>query len=181
MGSLYSVKLKRSSVLKWIKIYGTEYCQKSNTVLREDSEVASGHFGADGTFQKLKFLSDTDLKDKYRKKSGCALVISGRITGWELMCYLGRGEDQQEIGKFLVLLKKKLGAQPKSIVVNYKPAWDVAIKRVFPNTMIIRVGFHTVQLINRAILKSIQKLAKQVYSAPIRDAIKLYQLIKKDG
>ena len=89
------------------------------------------------------------------------------------MCYLERGEDQQEIGKFLVLLKKKLGAQPKSIVVNYKPAWDVAIKRVFPNTMIIRDGFHTVQLISRAILKSIQKLTKQIYSVLIRDTIKL--------
>ncbi len=70
------------------------------------------------------------------------------------MCYLGRGEDQQEIEKFLVLFKKKLGAQPKSIVVDYKPAWDVAIRRVFPNTMIIRDGLHTVQLISRAILKT---------------------------
>ena len=68
MGSLYSVKLKRSSVLKWIKIYGTEYCQKNNTVSRENSEVASGHFGADGTFPKLKLLLDTDLKGKYREK-----------------------------------------------------------------------------------------------------------------
>ncbi|MHA1310824.1 MAG: hypothetical protein ACTSWR_09125 [Candidatus Helarchaeota archaeon] len=94
MGSLYSVKLKRSSVLKWIKIYGTKYCQKSNTVFREDSKVASDYFGANGTFPKLKFLSDTDLKGKYiEKKSGCALIISDRITGRELMYYLGRGKD----------------------------------------------------------------------------------------
>ncbi|MHA1309402.1 MAG: hypothetical protein ACTSQO_00615 [Candidatus Helarchaeota archaeon] len=34
-------------------------------MFREDSHVASGHFGADGTFPKLKFFSDTDLKGKY--------------------------------------------------------------------------------------------------------------------
>ena len=73
MVSLYFVKLKRSSVLKWIKIYGTEYCQKNNMVFRENSEVVSGNFGADGTFPKLKFLSDTDLKGKYREKKWICL------------------------------------------------------------------------------------------------------------
>ncbi|MHA1251247.1 MAG: hypothetical protein ACTSRP_14755 [Candidatus Helarchaeota archaeon] len=40
-----------------------------------------------------------------------------------------------------------MSVPPKSITVDYKPAWDNVIKRVFPNTMIIRDGFHTVQLI----------------------------------
>ena len=97
------------------------------------------------------------------------------------MCYLGRGENQQEIEKFLTLFKEKLSKPPKSIVVDYKPAWDIAIKRVFPDTMIIKDGFHTVQLVNRAILKCLQKLTNKIYSTPIRDTIKLYQLIKKDN
>ena len=96
------------------------------------------------------------------------------------MCYLGRGENQQEIEKLLLFFKKKLSVPPKSITVDYKPAWDNAIKRVFPNTMIIRDGFHTVQLINRAILKELRKITKILYSIPINETIKLYQLIKKD-
>jgi len=74
-----------------------------------------------------------------------------------------------------------LSKPPKSIVVDYKPAWDIAIKRVFPDTMIIKDGFHTVQLVSRAILKGLQKLTNKIYSTPIRDTIKLYQLIKKDN
>ena len=68
MESLYSVKLKRSSVLKWVNIYGIDYCQKNNMEFLRNFEVSSGYFGADGTFPKLKFLSDTDLNDKYGEK-----------------------------------------------------------------------------------------------------------------
>jgi len=47
--------------------------------------------------------------------------------------------------------------------------------------MIIKDGFHTVQLINRAILKELRKITKMIYSIPINEAIKLYQLNKKDS
>jgi len=117
-------------------------------VFRENSEVASGHFRVDGTFPKLKFLSDTGLNDKYGEKNGCAMVIFDSITGRELMCYLERGENQQKIEKFFTLFKEKLNTPPKSIVVDYKQALDITIKRVFPDTMIIKDGFHTVQLVN---------------------------------
>ncbi|MHA1756190.1 MAG: transposase [Promethearchaeota archaeon] len=170
MELLYFVELKRSSILKWVKIHEPEYCRKNNIVFHENSEISSGHFGADGTFPKLKFFSDHDLKDRFaEKKNGRALIISDRITGRELLCYLGRGEKQQEIEKIFLLFKKKLSAPSKSIVVDYKPAWNIAVKRVFSNIMIIRNGFHIVQLINRAILKELQKLTKKIYSIPIKE------------
>ena len=68
MESLYSVKLDRSSVLKWVRKFGIEYCEKNNIGFHENFKATSGHFGADGTFPKLRFLSDKDLKDRYKEK-----------------------------------------------------------------------------------------------------------------
>ncbi|MHA1253186.1 MAG: hypothetical protein ACTSRP_24605 [Candidatus Helarchaeota archaeon] len=36
MESLYSIKLDRSSVLKWVKKFGIEYCEKNNIVFHEN-------------------------------------------------------------------------------------------------------------------------------------------------
>jgi len=96
------------------------------------------------------------------------------------MCYLGRGENEQEIITFCRLLKKHLKKTPKSIVIDYKPAWKRGIQRVFPGTLIIRDGFHTVQLINRAIFKEFHAVANDIFITPIKETKHLYQAIRRD-
>ncbi len=96
------------------------------------------------------------------------------------MCYLGRGENEQEITTLCLLLKEKLAKDPISIVTDYKPAWDRGIRRVFPDTLLIRDGFHTVQLINQAIFKELKAISKDLFAKPIRAIKRLYQAIKKD-
>jgi len=96
------------------------------------------------------------------------------------MCYLGRGENEREINTFCLLLQEKLKEAPKSLAIDYKPAWDRGIKRVFPGTLIIRDGFHTVQLINRAIFKDFKAISKKVFATPITETRSLYQAIRSD-
>lgn len=97
------------------------------------------------------------------------------------MCYLGRGENEQEITTLCLLLEEKLKEHPKSIVTDYKPAWDLGIKKVFPKSLIIRDGFHTVQLINRAIFKELVALSNNIHVEPIKETKQLYWAIKKDA
>jgi len=97
------------------------------------------------------------------------------------MCYLGRGENEQEITLFCRLLQKNLKEAPKTITVDYKPAWDRGIRRVFPKTLIIRDRFHTVQLINRAIFKDFFAFSRKLFTIPITEIRSLYQAISKDG
>ncbi|MHA1783983.1 MAG: transposase [Candidatus Helarchaeota archaeon] len=94
---------------------------------------------------------------------------------------MGRGENEQEITTFCLLLEEKLEDHPKSIVVDYKPAWDLGIKKVFPECLIIRDGFHTVQLINRAIFKELVRISKRIHGEPIKETKQLYWAIKKDA
>lgn len=96
------------------------------------------------------------------------------------MCYLGRGENEREITTFCLLLKENLKEDPKSIAIDYKPAWDRGIKRVFPRTLIIRDGFHTVQLMNRAIFKDFKVISKKIFTTPITETRSLYQAIRSD-
>lgn len=91
------------------------------------------------------------------------------------MCYLGRGENEQEITTLCLLLKEKLAEHPKSIVTDYKPAWDRGIRKVFPETLLIRDGFHTVQLINQAIFKELSAISKELFTKPIKE-IKTFSL-----
>ena len=58
MNSLYSVKLKRGTILKWIRTCGKEYCKKNQTVFKENFENTSGHLGMDGTFPRFNFEED---------------------------------------------------------------------------------------------------------------------------
>jgi len=102
------------------------------------------------------------------------------LTGRNLMCYLGRGENEQEITALCLLLQKKLATAPLSIVTDYKPAWDRGIRNVFPETLLIRDGFHTVQLINQAIFKELSAMAKDLFTKPIKEIKTFYQAIKKD-
>ena len=97
------------------------------------------------------------------------------------MCYLGRGENVQETTRFCKALKHPLKSAPKTIVVDYNPVWDVAIKKVFPNSLIIRDGFHTVQLINRAILKELNSISVDFFGFNINEVKRLYRLIKEDN
>ena len=96
------------------------------------------------------------------------------------MCYLGRSEKEEEITPLLLFLKKELKDDPISIAIDYSTAIDKAIKKVFPHTKIIRDGFHTVQLINKAILKELTVNSRKMYTFPINEIKQLYQQIKKD-
>ncbi|MHA1381962.1 MAG: hypothetical protein ACTSRG_26625 [Candidatus Helarchaeota archaeon] len=64
MNSLYSVKLKRGTILNWVRNYGKEYCRKSQIVFKENFEKTSGHYGMDGTFPKFNFILNLLNKSK---------------------------------------------------------------------------------------------------------------------
>jgi len=55
MEDLYSVKLKRGTILKWIRTHGKEYCRTNQITFQENFEEASGHYAMDGTFPKFDF------------------------------------------------------------------------------------------------------------------------------
>lgn len=96
------------------------------------------------------------------------------------MCNLARGENELESTKFCQALSNLLGKPPETITVDFNPAWDLAIKKVFPESIIIRDGFHTVQLINRAILKELSWISNKIFTSAIKEVKKLYQLVKED-
>ena len=96
------------------------------------------------------------------------------------MCYLGRGENEEDITNLCRLLQKALKGAPKSVVIDYKSAWEVGIKKVFPTTLIIRDGFHTVRLLNTAILKELMTISEPMFASVIRETKRLTALIKKD-
>jgi transposase len=77
-------------------------------------------------------------------------------------------------------LQKALKNAPKSVVIDYKSAWEVGIKKVFPNTLIIRDGFHTVRLLNTAILKELMTISEPMFASVIRETKRLAALIKRD-
>lgn len=68
MESLYSVRLKRETILKWMRTYGKAYCQKNQIVFQENFEQTSGHLAMDGTFPQFEFeeedLTAPSLKEK---------------------------------------------------------------------------------------------------------------------
>ncbi len=68
MESLYSVHLKRETILKWMRTYGKDYCQKNQLVFQENFEQTSGHLAMDGTFPRFDFeeadLTSPPLKEK---------------------------------------------------------------------------------------------------------------------
>jgi hypothetical protein len=68
METLYSVNLKRETILKWMRTYGKDYCQKSQLVFQENFEQTSGHLAMDGTFPHFDFekanLAPPSCKEK---------------------------------------------------------------------------------------------------------------------
>jgi transposase-like protein len=70
MESLYSVELKRQTILKWGRIYGNEYCSKNQITFTESFEAVSGHLAMDGTFPKLGFeLTEVSTPPGEEKKT----------------------------------------------------------------------------------------------------------------
>ena len=55
MGSLYSVKLKRGTILKWVRTYGKAYCKQNQITFQENFDKGSGHYAMDGTFPRFDF------------------------------------------------------------------------------------------------------------------------------
>ena len=55
MGSLYSVKLKRGTILKWVRTYGKDYCKQNQITFQENFDKGSGHYAMDGTFPRFDF------------------------------------------------------------------------------------------------------------------------------
>jgi len=107
------------------------------------------------------------------------LLATDNITRRNLACYLGRGENEPEITAFLIILRDDLALNPAFIIVDYKPAWELALQKIFPNAIIIRCGFHTVQLVNRGILKELNQISRRRFKAVIKETRKLYQAIKQ--
>ena len=81
--------------------------------------------------------------------------------------------------EFLIILRDDLTVEPEFIVVDYKPAWESAILKIFPDAIIIRCSFHTVQLVNRGISKELNRVSKGKFKNIIKEIKTLYQTIKK--
>jgi hypothetical protein len=64
--------------------------------------------------------------------------------------------------------------------VDYKQSWELVIKRVYPQSSIIRCSFHTVQLVNRALINELNYFSKNKYTRVIREVKKIYQHMRKD-
>jgi len=66
--SLYSVKLKRETILKWARIYGPDYCKKNQITFKENFEEVSGHLAMDGTFPKFDFANAAASTPSWNEK-----------------------------------------------------------------------------------------------------------------
>ncbi|MHA1265922.1 MAG: hypothetical protein ACTSRS_11890 [Candidatus Helarchaeota archaeon] len=76
----------------------------------------------------------------------------------------------------MIILRDDLTVEPEFIVVDYKPAWESAILKIFPDAIIIRCSFHTVQLVNRGISKELNRVSKGKFKniiKKIKTSIKL--------
>jgi len=94
---------------------------------------------------------------------------------------LGRRENEEEIRTFLSILKHEMKLKPDFFVADYKSSWEVAMNKVFPNAQIIRCGFHTVQLINRALTKDLNRFSRKIYGSVIKEIRKFYQTLRREG
>jgi len=82
MDSLYSVKLKRGTILNWTRIHGKEYCKKNQIVFKENFEKTSGHYGMDGTFPKFNFeKEELTTSENDEKKNQGSLVYMTALPG----------------------------------------------------------------------------------------------------
>ena len=68
MEILYSVKLKRHTVLKWQRKYGEKYCKKNKIAYQENLKDFSGHLSLDGTFPKLNLGLEENISAAPVKK-----------------------------------------------------------------------------------------------------------------
>jgi hypothetical protein len=93
---------------------------------------------------------------------------------------MGRGENEKEITNFLIHLRDEVRIFPDFFISDYKPSWELVINRIFPGALIIRCAFHTVQLINRAIVNELNRESKVKFKSTINQIKYLYQSIKKD-
>ena len=75
---------------------------------------------------------------------------------------MGVGERGDETTLFLTWLRDVLGLHPKYITIDFDDAWDVGVKAVFPNAIILRCTFHVVQLLTRGLVKEFNRLQKEL-------------------
>jgi len=108
------------------------------------------------------------------------LVASDTVTRRNLACYVGSGENEDEILKFLLILKSKLRREPDLITVDFSPSWDDPIKQVFPHGKIQRCAFHSVQLLNRAILKDLTGFGRERFASRIKDLKHFSRCLRKE-
>ncbi|MHA1799552.1 MAG: transposase [Candidatus Helarchaeota archaeon] len=101
------------------------------------------------------------------------MLVSDTIRKWNLVGFLGVGENADEIKKLLLILKKKLPFIPKLICVDFAPAWIEAITEIFPECEIQICCFHVMQLLNRALLKDLNRYKKTVFDQVINEARQL--------
>lgn len=93
---------------------------------------------------------------------------------------MGRGENEDEILKFLWLLKSKLPRDPKLLTVDFSGSWQSPIKRVFPVAKIQRCEFHALQLLNRAISKDLTWFGRERFAAPIKELMYFSRCLRKE-
>nr|MDO8116811.1 transposase [Candidatus Sigynarchaeota archaeon] len=82
------------------------------------------------------------------------------------------------------MLERWLPRAPKFIIVDFKPAWESAVKQVFPNAIIIICTFHAEKLLVHAIVKEFSRLKKGIDAGFIKGCTKLRDLtikLEKEG
>jgi len=74
---------------------------------------------------------------------------------------LGVGERKEEAIPFLTWIKGMLGKDPEYITFDFDDTWEVSVKIVFPDSIIIICTFHATQLLTRGLLKEFNRLQKE--------------------
>ena len=83
---------------------------------------------------------------------------------------ISAGERVEEIVPFLKWVKDILGGKdPEFVTIDFKEAWEVAVKLVFPHASIIICTFHATQLLTRGLLKEFNRLQRERNSTFIRE------------
>lgn len=120
------------------------------------------------------------LKKRSRNSRGPALLIAfDPVEKREIGGYIASGENEAEIITFLHALERWSPRSPKFIIVDFKPAWESAVKHVFPDAIIIICSFHAEQLLVHALVKEISRLRKSIDAGFIKGCTRLRRVTLK--
>nr|MDO8087048.1 hypothetical protein [Candidatus Sigynarchaeum springense] len=82
---------------------------------------------------------------------------------------MGVGERKEEAIPFLTWIKGLLGKDPEYVTFDFDDTWELSVKIVFPDSIIIICTFHVTQLLTRGLLKEFNRLQKENNTSFIKE------------